>query len=107
MPLYALNLFNLASNDDYREYSRGSAEAVEKHGGRVVAIGGFTEAIHSSGTEPRKVMILVEWASQEGFDAFRRDDSLESLHHLRENGTADYIWWLFEKKPDLRQLLRH
>ena len=39
MALYALNLFDLAGNDSYRQYSRRSAEAVGKHGGRVVALG--------------------------------------------------------------------
>ena len=106
MSVYALNLFNLAPNDDYREYSRGSAEAVERHGGQVVAIGSFSEAITPDETAPRRIMILVEWPSEESFDAFRRDDSLHALHRLRESGTADYIWWLFDKMPDLRQVLR-
>ncbi len=39
MPLYALNLFGLADNDLYRQYSRRSAAAVGKHGGKVVALG--------------------------------------------------------------------
>ena len=33
MPVYALNLFDLADNDDYKAYSRQSADAVGKHGG--------------------------------------------------------------------------
>ncbi|MDP9477337.1 MAG: DUF1330 domain-containing protein, partial [Actinomycetota bacterium] len=37
MALYALNLFDLAENDLYRQYSRRSVAAVGKHGGRVVA----------------------------------------------------------------------
>jgi heme-degrading monooxygenase HmoA len=69
-------------------------------------MGSFSKAIGSSETDPRNIMILVEWASQESFDAFRCDDSLEALHHLRESGTSDYIWWLFDKMPDLRQVLR-
>ena len=39
MSLYALNLFDLAANDDYRAYSRRSVDAVGKHGGAVVALG--------------------------------------------------------------------
>ena len=39
MALYALNLFDLAENDLYRQYSHRSAEAVGKHGGKVVALG--------------------------------------------------------------------
>ena len=33
MPLYALNLFDLADNDLYRQYSRRSVAAAGKHGG--------------------------------------------------------------------------
>jgi len=33
MSVYALNLFDLADNDDYRAYSRQSVQAVGKHGG--------------------------------------------------------------------------
>ena len=36
MPLYALNLFDLANNDLYLRYSRRSPEAVAMHGGRVI-----------------------------------------------------------------------
>lgn len=39
MSLYALNLFDLADNEDYLAYSRRSPEAVARHGGRVVALG--------------------------------------------------------------------
>ena len=38
-PLYVLNLFDLAENDLYRQYSRRSVGAVGKHGGEVVALG--------------------------------------------------------------------
>src|SRR5215217_7165632 len=38
-PLYVLNLFDLAENDLYRQYSRRSVGAVGKHGGKVVALG--------------------------------------------------------------------
>ncbi len=39
VPFYALNLFDLADNEDYLAYSRRSHEAVVAHGGRVVALG--------------------------------------------------------------------
>ena len=39
MSLYALNLFDLADNDDYRAYSRRSLDAVREYGGSVVALG--------------------------------------------------------------------
>jgi uncharacterized protein (DUF1330 family) len=107
MSLYALNLFDLAPNDDYRAYSRRSADAVGKHGGRVVALGRLAGAAIRSpppDTEPRQVMVLVEWPSQEAFDAFVEDPENEDLHPLREGGTERYLWWLYERLEDLRPL---
>jgi uncharacterized protein (DUF1330 family) len=72
--LYALNLFDLAGNDDYRAYSRRSAAAVGKHGGRVVALGRLDDPDH------------------------------ESLHPLRDRGTRNYVWWAYERLEDLRPL---
>lgn len=104
-PVYALNLFNLAGNEDYRAYSRRSADAVAAHNGRVIALGRLIDAVESSDVAPRTAMILVEWASREDFERFQADPELADLHPLRERGTADYIWWLFEKLEDLRPLL--
>jgi uncharacterized protein (DUF1330 family) len=56
--LYALNLFVLEENDLYRRYSRRSAEAVAKHGGKVVGLGTLEEALQGDpSTEARTVMI--------------------------------------------------
>jgi uncharacterized protein (DUF1330 family) len=104
-PLYALNLFDLAPNDLYRQYSRRSREAVEKHHGRVVALGRFAGAPVSDGAEPREAMVLVEWESPEAFEGFLADPEHADLHPLREGGTANYLWWTFEKLEDLRPLL--
>ena len=106
MPLYALNLFDLANNDLYRRYSRRSAEAVGKHGGRVVALGKLAgEEGGEPGTPPRTAMILVEWPSREAFQAFLNDPEHKDLHPLREGGTRNYLWWLYESLEDLRPLL--
>lgn len=105
MPLYALNLFDLAANDDYRAYSRRSRDAVAKHGGSVVALGRLHEGDrHVGETPPRNVMILVEWPSIEAFDAFLDDPEHADLHPLRENGTERYLWWLYDRLEDLRSL---
>jgi uncharacterized protein (DUF1330 family) len=106
MPLYALNLFDLAENDLYRRYSRRSADAVGKHGGKVVALGKLVGAEgDASGVEPRTAMVLVEWPSREAFDGFLADSEHEDLHPLRENGTRNYLWWTYERLEDLRPLL--
>jgi uncharacterized protein (DUF1330 family) len=105
MTVYALNLFDLAANDDYRAYSRGSREAVERHGGRVVALGQLREGDpHVGDTPPRQAMILVEWPSREAFDAFLDEPDHKDLHGLRENGTERYLWWLYDRLDDLRPL---
>ncbi|HEX6709790.1 MAG TPA: DUF1330 domain-containing protein [Rubrobacter sp.] len=105
MPLYALNLFDLADNDLYRQYSRRSVSAVSKHGGEVVALGRLDDVVETEpGIEPRTVMVLVEWPSQEVFDSFLEDPEHEDLHPLREDGTRNYLWWTYEKLDDLRPL---
>ncbi len=104
-PVYALNLFDLAPNDDYRAYSRRSKAAVEAHGGSVVALGRLSHALVSDGAEPRQAMVLVEWESAERFQAFLDDPAHADLHPLREGGTANYLWWAYDKLEDLRPLL--
>lgn len=104
MSLYALNLFDLAENDLYRRYSRRSASAVGKHGGKVVALGKLDGAVEGD-AEPRTAMVLVEWPSRGAFQAFLDDPEHVDLHPLREGGTKNYLWWLYEGLEDLRPLL--
>lgn len=107
MPFYALNLFDLADNDDYLAYSRRSSEAVTTHGGRVVALGKHEQHPGELGPdEPREAMVLVEWRDRESFDSFLDDPAHSGLHGLRENGTERYIWWTFDRIEDLRPLLK-
>lgn len=103
--VYALNLFNVASKEEYIAYSRRSAREVARHGGRVVALGKFREA-QLGDIEPRSVMILVEWESREAFQGYVDDPALADLHPHRVNGTRDYIWHLFDKLEDLRPILK-
>ena len=107
MALYALNLFDLAGNDSYRQYSRRSSEAVSKHGGRVVALGRLKGVQDGAPrVEPRTAMVLVEWPSQESFQSFLDDPEHADLHPLREEGTRNYLWWIYERLEDLRPLFR-
>ena len=61
-PIYALNLFNVADRNEYLAYSRRSSKEVQAHGGHVVALGRFREAVAGE-IKPRAVMILVEFQS--------------------------------------------
>jgi uncharacterized protein (DUF1330 family) len=103
-PVYALNLFDVADREEYLAYSRRSAAAVAAHGGRVVALGRFREAVAGDVT-PRQVLILVEWASKAAFDSYRDDPALAELHPHREAGSSGYVWHLFDRLDDLRPLL--
>ncbi|MGE2715419.1 DUF1330 domain-containing protein [Mycolicibacterium litorale] len=105
MPVYALNLFDVADRDEYLAYARRSPAAVAAHGGRVVALGQFRESV-TGDIEPRRVLILVEWESKDAFDSYRNDPELADLHPHRENGSANYIWHLFDRLDDLRPLLK-
>ena len=104
-PVYALNLFDLADNDEYLAYSRRSTREVRAHGGRVIALGRFGAAV-TGDIEPRQVMVVVEWESRAAFDSYVADPALADLHPHRVNGTASYVWHLFDKLDDLRPLLR-
>ena len=102
--VYALNLFDIADRDEYLAYSRRSAREVAAHGGRVVALGRFRESVVGE-VEPRQVLILVEWESRAAFESYREDPALADLHPHREDGSAGYVWQLFDKLEDLRPLL--
>jgi len=104
-PVYALNLFNVANRDEYLAYSRRSAREVKAHGGKVVALGKFREAAVGE-IAPRQVLIVVEWASKAAFDSYCNDPALGDLHRHRQQGTADYVWHLFDKLDDLRPILK-
>ena len=108
MSLYALNLFDLADNDDYLEYSRHSVAAVQQYGGQVTALGKLSDdpPVLLGDTAPRQALVLVEWPSREAFQAFLGDPELSHLHPLRENGTSRYLWWAYDRIDDLRPLLK-
>lgn len=105
MSVYALNLFDIANRDEYLAYSKRSPAEVARHGGKVVALGQFNEAVLGD-VEPRKVLILVEWESRAAFDGYCDDPALADLHAHREKGSSSYVWHLFDRLDDLRPLLK-
>jgi len=104
-PVYALNLFDISSKEEYIAYSRRSGKEVLAHGGKLIALGSFKEA-EAGDISPRQVMVLVEWPSMNHFKSYVNDPALAGLHPHREKGTEHYIWHLFEKLEDLRLLLK-
>lgn len=105
MSVFALNLFDISDRAEYLAYARRSASEVQSHGGRIVSLGKFREAVQGD-ISPRTVLILVEWDSKDAFNSYRNDPKLADLHPHRENGTSNYIWHLFDKLDDLRPLLK-
>jgi len=103
--LYALNLFDISSKDEYLAYARRSVKEIQAHGGTVVALGKFQASVVGT-IEPRKVLILVEWESRQAFDSYCDDPALSDLHAHRVSGTSNYIWHLFERLDDLRPILK-
>jgi hypothetical protein len=43
---------------------------------------------------------------KEAFDSYCNDPKIADLHPHRVNGSADYIWHLFDRLDDLRPLLK-
>jgi len=81
-----------------------SAKEVQAHGGRVVALGKFREAM--LGAPRREVLFLVEWQSKAAFESYCNDPQLADLHPHRVKGTAEYLWHLFDKLDDLRPIFK-
>jgi uncharacterized protein (DUF1330 family) len=103
--VYALNLFNVSSRDEYLAYSKRSAKEVQAHGGRVVAMGKLRETAVGD-IKPRSVMIVVEWESRDALQSYIDDPKLADLHPHRVNGTSDYVWHYCDRLDDLRPLLK-
>lgn len=103
--IYALNLFNVSDKNAYLAYAKQSVSELAKLGAKVVSLGGFGENVQGE-LEARKVMILVQWPDRDAFDSYLNDPNLGDLHRLREQGTTDYVWQLFDALNDLRPILK-
>ena len=71
MSIYALNLFDLADNEDYLAYSRRSPAAVGSYGGTVVALGHHGTEVVPGATPARNAIVLVEWPDRGAIEAYR------------------------------------
>jgi uncharacterized protein (DUF1330 family) len=64
-------------------------------GGKVVAAG-WNPLRRMHEDRERRHVILVEFPSEEVFQAFLEEAERQGLHEQRENATTDYIWTLYE-----------
>jgi uncharacterized protein (DUF1330 family) len=95
--VYALNVFNFVPGreNEYREYSVKIGKIIYGLGGRVVA-SGWKPIRKLHGDVERRHMIVVEFPSEDAFQAMLDEGEKQDVHHLRENATMDYIWTLYE-----------
>ena len=107
MSLYALNLFDLADNDDYlgTPSAPGRGAAPRRHG---AALGKLDEdaPVPEGDTQPRQAMVLVEWPSREAFQAFLDDPTTRTCIRCARTARATTWWCVYEKLEDLRPLLK-
>lgn len=92
---YALNLFDVTDLEKYLAYFTRLPEVGPNYGGRMVAFGRYRDTVDGD-LAPRQVLFLVEWASEEAFNAFRDNPDWADVHPLRHNGTSSYIWQTFD-----------
>jgi hypothetical protein len=50
-------------------------------------------------------MVLVEWPSRAALQDYIDDPGNADLHPLREDGTRNYLWWVYDRLEDLRPVL--
>lgn len=91
----ALNLLDVADLEKYLGYFSPSPEAAPQYGGRWMGFGRMPR--HLTGDlAPRQVLLLVEWESEEAFNAFRNNPESADFHPLRDSGTTEsHIWQTF------------
>ena len=94
---YALNVFNLlpGHENEYRDYSVKAGKIIYGMGGRVV-VSGWKPIRNLHGDAERRYLIVVEFPSEQVFQAFIDEADKQDIHRLRENACSDYIWTLYE-----------
>ena len=104
MAIYALNLFNVKSEEEYRAYAGGAEAALKRHGGRPLLFGRLSRPAVGD-IAPRQVMMVVEWESMEGINGYIHDPKLAEVHPHRDRGVSDFVWHLFDKVEDIGDAL--
>jgi len=103
--IYALNLFTMTGEEDYRDYNLKAGRIIYGLGGKVVVSGWKPVRYMSDDGRRRSCFIVVEFPDEAAFDEFYRKAGETGLHGQREGSTADYIWTLCEPW-DLKQWVR-
>lgn len=98
---YALNLFNVEDYDTYRTYLTTAGPIVQELGGDLVVMGKKTDEvpIYFPGTTEggsQRWLIIATYKTEEDVRRFWHHPRNFDNKHLREQGTKDYTWALYE-----------
>ncbi len=105
---YALNLFNVESYDVYRKYLTTAGPIVQELGGDLVVMGRKTAEVpvHFPGTtegDAQRWLIIATYKTEEDVRRFWKHPLNFNNKQLREEGTKDYTWALYEGADILTQ----
>lgn len=82
MSTYCIASATLTDPAKLQEYGQGAADALAKHGGRV--IGKSTDLVAFDGTAPEAPLcVIIEFPDPDAAKAWHSDPALQDLHALR------------------------
>jgi uncharacterized protein (DUF1330 family) len=98
---YALNLFNVEDYATYRQYLTTAGPIVQELGGDLVVMGRKTDEVpvYFPGTTEggaQRWLIIATYKTEEDVRRFWHHPRNYDNKHLREQGTKDYTWALYE-----------
>jgi uncharacterized protein (DUF1330 family) len=98
---YALNLFDLKDEAIYRKYLTTAGPIVQELGGDLVVMGRRTPdvPVNFPGTTiggGQRWCIIATYKTEEDVRRFWAHPKNYDNKHLREDGTKNYIWALYE-----------
>lgn len=99
---YALNLFDLKDEEVYRRYMRTAGPIVEELGGSLVVMGRRTDdvPVEFPGTTlggGQRWLVIATYKTEEDVRRFWNHPKNQENKHLREQGTTNYTWALYEQ----------
>ena len=97
---YALNLFNLEDYDTYTKYLKTAGPIVQELGGDLVVMGRKVDPpMHFPGSTEggaQRWLVIATYKTEEDVHRFWKHPRNYDNKELREEGTKDYVWSLYE-----------
>jgi uncharacterized protein (DUF1330 family) len=101
MAAYILAICEVTNpNENFKKYSKSSAELIHQHGGKYLVRGPAAEVLNGDALTG-KVVILTEFPSMNELNAFVNDERyINEVAPLRE-GTGSYHFASYEAAPQM------